>query len=71
MGWRRAVLSATVCLRGCSHGPPRWTDIQAESQAAQGLGLWSVVRSGSNPSKLSLKRVPVLLWSLGLVISQG
>lgn len=50
---------------------PRWTDIQAESQAAQGLGLWSVVRSGSNPSKLSLKRVPVLLWSLGLVISQG
>lgn len=45
--------------------------LQAGNQAAQGLGLLSLVGSGSNPSKLSLKRVPVLCWSLGSVISHG
>lgn len=39
---------------------PCWTDIQAVSQAAQGLGLLALVGSGSHLSKLSLQRVPVL-----------
>lgn len=54
MGWGRAVLSAAG-LSQRLQPRPCWADIQAVSQAAQGLGLLSLVGSGSNPSKLSLK----------------